>query len=67
MKFLIVEPSPLSILIPLGPKYSPQDPVLKYEFNHNTTNKFKFKELSIKNKDVKNCPKTFAKHCLGFA
>ena len=27
MKFLIVEPSPLPILIPLGPKYSPQDPV----------------------------------------
>ena len=30
MKFLIVEPSPLLILIPLGPKYSPQDPVFKY-------------------------------------
>ena len=27
MKFLIVEPSPLLTLIPLGPKYSPQDPV----------------------------------------
>ena len=26
MKFLIVEPSPLPILISLGPKYSPQDP-----------------------------------------
>ena len=26
MNFLIVEPSPLPILIPLGPKYSPQDP-----------------------------------------
>ena len=26
MKCLIVEPSPLPILIPLGPKYSPQDP-----------------------------------------
>ena len=25
MKFLIVEPSPDPILIPLGPKYSPQD------------------------------------------
>ena len=25
MKFLIVEPSPLPIVIPLGPKYSPQD------------------------------------------
>ena len=25
MKFLIVEPSPLPILIPLGPKYSPQE------------------------------------------
>ena len=25
MKFLIVELSPLPILIPLGPKYSPQD------------------------------------------
>ena len=30
MKFLIVEPFPLPILIPLGPKYSPQDPVFKY-------------------------------------
>ena len=30
MKFLIVEPSPLPILIPLGPKYSSQDPVFKY-------------------------------------
>ena len=29
MKFLIVELSPLPILIPLGPKYSPQNPVLK--------------------------------------
>ena len=27
MKFLIVEPSPLPILIPIGPKYSPQDPM----------------------------------------
>ena len=27
MKFLIVEPSPFLILIPLGPKYSPQDSV----------------------------------------
>ena len=26
MKILIVDPSPLPILIPLGPKYSPQDP-----------------------------------------
>ena len=30
MKFLIVKPSPLPILISLGPKYSPQDPVFKY-------------------------------------
>ena len=30
MKFLIVEPSPLPFLIPLEPKYSPQDPVFKY-------------------------------------
>ena len=30
MKFLIVGPSPLPIRIPLGPKYSPQDPVFKY-------------------------------------
>ena len=29
MKFLIAEPSPLPILIPLGPKYSPRDPVFK--------------------------------------
>ena len=29
MEFLIVEPSPLPILIPIGPKYSPQDPVFK--------------------------------------
>ena len=25
-----IKPSPLPILIPLGPKYSPQDPVFKY-------------------------------------
>ena len=31
MKFLIVEPSPLPILITLGPKYSPQDPVFKQD------------------------------------
>ena len=30
MKFLIVEPSPLPILIPIVSKYSPQDPVFKY-------------------------------------
>ena len=30
MNFLIVKPSPFPILISLGPKYSPQDPVLKY-------------------------------------
>ena len=30
MKFLIMEPSPLPILIPLGAKYSPPDPVLKH-------------------------------------
>ena len=30
VKFLIVEPSPLPILTPLQPKYSPQDPVFKY-------------------------------------
>ena len=30
MKFLIVEPSPLPILIPLGSKYLSQDPVFKY-------------------------------------
>ena len=30
MKFFIVEPSPLPTLIPLGPKYSPQDLVFKY-------------------------------------
>ena len=33
MKFLIVEPSPLPIFIPLGPKYSPQDPVKTYIIN----------------------------------
>ena len=27
MKFLIVDPTPLPIIIPLGPKYSPPDPV----------------------------------------
>ena len=27
MRFVIVEPTPLPILIPLGKKYSPQDPV----------------------------------------
>ena len=30
MKFLIVESSPLPILILLGPKYLPQGPVFKY-------------------------------------
>jgi len=30
MKFLIVEPSPLHILITRGPKYSTQDLVFKY-------------------------------------
>jgi hypothetical protein len=30
MKFLVVKPSPLPIYIPLGSKYSPQDPVFKY-------------------------------------
>ena len=30
MKFLIVEPSLLPILITVGPKYSPQDPVSNY-------------------------------------
>ena len=29
MKFLIVEPSLIPILIPLGPKYSSQNPVFK--------------------------------------
>ena len=32
MKFLFVETSPLTICIPLGSKYSPQDPVFKYPF-----------------------------------
>ena len=32
MKFLIVEPSRLPNLIPLGSKYSPQDPVFKYAY-----------------------------------
>ena len=30
MTFLIVRPSSLPILISLGPKHSPQDPVFKY-------------------------------------
>ena len=30
MKFLIVKPYPFPIRIPLGPKYSPQDPVFKH-------------------------------------
>ena len=30
IKFLTVEPSPFPILIPLGPKYAPQDPIFKY-------------------------------------
>ena len=32
MKFFVVEPYSLLIPIPLGPKYSPQDPVLKYPY-----------------------------------
>ena len=39
MKFLIVEPSPLPILIPLGPKYSPLDPVFKYPLPDNRLTK----------------------------
>ena len=38
MKFLIVEPSPFHILIPLGPKYSPQDHVFKYLSLHSSLN-----------------------------
>ena len=38
MKFLIVEPSPLPILIPLGPKYSNQDPVLNTLSLHSSLN-----------------------------
>ena len=38
MKFLTVESSPLPILIPLGPKYSPQDPVFKYVSLHSSLN-----------------------------
>jgi len=38
MKFLIVEPSPLPILIPLGPKYSPHDPVLNTLSLHSSLN-----------------------------
>ena len=33
MKFLIVEPSPLPILVPLGSKYSPQDPRINININ----------------------------------
>ena len=36
MKSLIVESSPLPILIPLGPKYSPQDPIFKYTLYNST-------------------------------
>jgi hypothetical protein len=32
MRLLIVEPSPLPILIPLGRKYWPQNPPLLYAF-----------------------------------
>ena len=32
MKFLIVEPSPLPIRIPLWPKYLPQHPVFKHPY-----------------------------------
>ena len=38
MKFFIVEPSPLLILITLGPKYSPQDPVNNNNNNNNNIN-----------------------------
>ena len=35
MKFPIVEPSPLPILIPLGPKYSPGKIIYKNEIKRN--------------------------------
>ena len=35
MMFLIMKPPPLPILMPLGPKYSHQDPVFKYWFLFN--------------------------------
>ena len=31
-----VEPSLLPILVPLGSKYSPQDPVFKYHYRYHT-------------------------------
>jgi hypothetical protein len=34
MKFLIAEPYPLPILILLGPKYSPRDPVFRYLYTY---------------------------------
>ena len=33
MKFLVVESSPITILIPLEPKYSHRDPIFKYLFS----------------------------------
>ena len=35
MKFFIMEPSPLHILIPLGSKYAPPIPVFKYLYPAN--------------------------------
>ena len=38
MKFLIEEPSSIPILISLGPKYSPQDPILNTLSPHSSLN-----------------------------
>ena len=38
MKFLIVQPSPLPILVSLDPKYSPRDPVFKALSLHSSFN-----------------------------
>ena len=55
MKVLIVEPSPIPILVPLGPKYSPQDHVFKGEKRTLLNNILRRKANSIDHILIKNC------------
>ena len=53
IKFLIVEPSPLSIRMSLGSKYSPQDPVFKYPYTYELNNRTEGSHRHIKSNKIK--------------